>query len=140
MSTPPVSAILTDLNVPHRIFVHPGPIESLEQAASERGHAMVLVAGPGRVSWKTLRETFNRSRLTMAPREEVLAVTGYPIGAVAPFGLPDDLPILVDAGVAAHDEISIGSGVRGTTIILRSADLLQALGDPPLGAYLERER
>ena len=105
----PVAAILADLGIPHRTFTHPGPVHSLEQAAAERGqapgqivrsilfrlgegeYAMVLIAGPGQISWKALRTAFNRSRLTMADKDEVLDVTGYPIGAVAPFGLPTEL-------------------------------------------------
>ncbi len=149
----PVAAILADLGIPYRTFTHPGPVHSLEQAAAERGqvpgqivrsilfrlgdgeYAMVLIAGPGQVSWKALRTAFNRSRLTMADKEEVLAVTGYSIGAVAPFGLPEGLPVLVDESVLVYDEVSLGSGVRGTTIIMRSADLVRALGDAPTGAY-----
>lgn len=149
----PVAAILADLGIPHRTFTHPGPVHSLEQAAAERGqapgqivrsilfrlgegeYAMVLIAGPGQISWKALRTAFNRSRLTMADRDEVLDVTGYPIGAVAPFGLPTELPVLVDESVLVYDEVSLGSGVRGTTIIMPSADLVRALGDAPTGAY-----
>jgi prolyl-tRNA editing enzyme YbaK/EbsC (Cys-tRNA(Pro) deacylase) len=37
--------------------------------------------------------------------------------------------------VLAEDEISIGSGVRGTTVILRSADLLRALPDAIIGEF-----
>ncbi len=88
---------------------------------------MVLVAGPAQVSWRALRQKLGQSRLTMASEEEVLAVTGYRTGAVSPLGLPQPLPVFVDDSVTAEEEISIGSGVRGTTVILRSADLLAAL-------------
>jgi prolyl-tRNA editing enzyme YbaK/EbsC (Cys-tRNA(Pro) deacylase) len=54
-------------------------------------------------------------------------VTGYRTGAVSPLGLPQQLPVFVDDSVTADEEISIGSGIRGTTIILRSSDLLTAL-------------
>lgn len=135
------------MGIAHRIFRHPGPIRSLEQAAEERGQrpeqvvrsllfrlaedefVMVLIAGPDQVSWRALRHYLGESRLTMASRQEVLAVTGYELGAVAPFGLPQPVRILVDESVPAEEEISLGSGVRGTTIILRSADLLEALGE-----------
>jgi prolyl-tRNA editing enzyme YbaK/EbsC (Cys-tRNA(Pro) deacylase) len=65
----------------------------------------------------------------MAKREEVLQVTGYELGAVAPFGLPQPMPILADESIFVPGEVSIGSGIRGSTIIMRSADLKQALGD-----------
>jgi Cys-tRNA(Pro) deacylase len=145
--TTPVSLALDDMNIPYRLFQHPGPVHSLEQAAQERNqrpeqvirsivfrlakgeYVMVLIAGPQQISWAALRQTLGRSRLTMAKREEVLQVTGYELGAVAPFGLPQPMPILADESIFVPGEVSIGSGIRGSTIIMRSADLKQALGD-----------
>lgn len=153
MPNSPVAAALDRLRIPYRLFTHPGPIMSLAQAAAERGQrpeqvvrsilfrleqerfAMVLVAGAAQVDWRTLRKHLGRSRLTTASEAEVLAVTGYQIGAVSPLGLPQPLPVYVDEGVAAEAEISLGSGVRGTTVILRSADLLKALPDAELGRF-----
>jgi len=58
----------------------------------------------------------------------MLRITGYPRGAVAPFGLPQPIRILAEESIFKHDEVSIGSGVSGTTIILNRAALQQALG------------
>lgn len=149
----PAARALTKLDIPHRSFTHAGAVLSLEQAAEARGQrpsqvvrsilfrlsadrfAMVLIAGPDQVAWKALRQAVGQSRLTMATEEEVLRVTGYVIGAVSPFGLPQSLPVYVDEGVLAEEEISIGSGVRGTTIILRSDDLMRALPDAVVGSF-----
>ncbi len=157
----PVTRHLDALNVPYRFFRHPGPVGSLEQAAEERGqrpeqvvrsilfrlsggddpaqgeYVMVLMAGPRRISWPGLRSYLGRSRLTLAGQDEVLQVTGYPTGAVSPFGLPRPIRILVDESVLAEEEISIGSGVRSTTVILRQDDLLRALGEVETGAFGE---
>jgi Cys-tRNA(Pro)/Cys-tRNA(Cys) deacylase len=76
-----------------------------------------------------LRKCLNQSRLTLASEEEVLQVTGYPIGAVSPFGLPLPMRILVDQSVMNSEEVSIGSGVRSLAVILRSFDLLSALNN-----------
>jgi len=150
---PPVSLALTALNIPHRVFQHAQPVHSLEQAAQERGqrpeqvvrsilfrlgqdqYAMVLMAGPDQISWKALRQHFGQSRLTMATPEEVLAITGYQIGAVAPFGMPKPILVLLDESVVAQAEVSIGSGVRGTAVILQVVDLLRALGDAQTGQF-----
>jgi len=88
---------------------------------------MVLVAGPAQVSWKILRKHLGRSRISMATEDEVLSVTGYRIGTVGPFGLPNQLKVLIDASVMKEEEISIGSGLRNTAVILKSADLHHAL-------------
>jgi Cys-tRNA(Pro) deacylase len=151
----PVTRALAALNIPHRLFRHPGPIHSLEQAAQERGqspdqvvrsivfrvgkddYVMVLVAGARQVSWPALRRHLGQSRLTTAGESELLAATGYQIGAVSPFGLPRPMRLLLDESVLAPDEISIGSGVRGTTVILRSEDLRQALSGAEVGRFAE---
>ena len=73
----------------------------------------------------------------MASEEEVLAVTGYRIGSVSPFGLPRQLRNLVDPGVLAEEEVSLGSGVRGVAIIIKSADLMRGLKDPEVVSLLE---
>ncbi len=98
---------------------------------------MVLVAGPKQISWKALRKHVGQSRLTMATEEEVLSVTGYRIGTVSPFGLPHPLKILIDESVLKEDEISIGSGMRGVAVIMKSADLRRALSDAEIVSLVE---
>lgn len=152
---PPVALALDQLHIPYRLFTHPGPIHSLEQAARERDHqpdqvvrsivfrvgkddfVMVLIAGDRQVAWPMLRKHLGQSRLTMATEAEVKATTGYERGAVAPFGLPRPMRILVDVSVFVHAEISLGSGVRGTAVIMQSADLRQALGEVEIASFGE---
>ena len=154
-ASPPVSLELEKLGIPHRVFRHAGKVTSLEQAARERGqrpeqivrsilfriaedeYLMALVAGPAQISWKALRDYLGQSRLTMASKAEVLEVTGYPIGAVSPFGTARNLRVLVDPSVFAEEEISIGSGIRGTTVILKSEDLKRALGEVEIVELIE---
>lgn len=155
MDTPPVSAALSALDIPHTVFHHTNPVTSFEQAASERGQrasqivrsilfrvsedefVMALVAGPAQISWKTLRKYLGRSRVSMATEDEVLAVTGYRIGTVGPFGLARSIRILIDASVTREEEISIGSGMRDRAVILKSADLQKALKDSDVLALTE---
>ena len=145
--SPPVSLALEKMGIPHQMFRHDGPVNSLEQAADERdqtpqqvirsilfrtgqdAYRMVLVAGPEQISWRNLRKHLGQSRLTMAKPDEVLTVTGYAVGTVGPFGLTQPLPILIDRSVLAQDEVSLGSGVRGVAVIMCTTDLMQALRD-----------
>lgn len=151
--TTPVSQHLSSIQIQHRLFHHVGPVYSLEQAAQERGqqpaqivrsilfrlaegeYAMVLMAGPGQIDWRALRRFLGQSRLTTASEEEVLSVTGYPIGAVSPLGVTQPLRVLVDESVLAQEEVSIGSGLRGTTVILQVKDLMRALGEVEVGQF-----
>ena len=150
---PPVSQKLTEIGIPHRVFRHTGQVTSLEQAASERGQlpeqvirsivfrlaegrfAMALMAGAAQISWPALRAHFGQSRLTMADADEVLRATGYRVGTVSPIGLPRPLPVVVDASVLVHEEISLGSGVPNTGIILKRDDLLKLLPEAQVGNF-----
>jgi Cys-tRNA(Pro) deacylase len=151
----PVSRALTALGIPHRQFRHAGPVTTLEQAAAERGqrpeqvvrsivfrvgegeYVMVLVAGRRQVAWRELRRYLGQSRLTTASEAELLVSTGYAVGAVAPFGLPGPMRVLADERVFEPDEISLGSGVRGTTIILSTQALRQALPSVEVGRFAQ---
>ena len=143
----PVTRELDQKQISYELFTHDGPVRSLEQAAAERNQQpeqvvrsllfrlaqdeflMVLVAGPQQIDWKQLRRTLGQSRLTMAKPDELRRVTGYEMGAVAPFGLPSPVRVLIDQSVLNQTEISLGSGVRGTAVMLKTAALLKALGD-----------
>ncbi len=153
---PPVSLALEKLGIAHTVFYHSGQVHSLEQAAQERHqrleqvvrsilfrlsvdeYVMVLVAGPKQISWKALRKQVGQSRLTMASEDEVLTVTGYCIGTVSPFGLPRPLRILIDESVLKKDEISIGSGMRGVAVIMKSADLRRALSEAEIVSLIDQ--
>ena len=151
----PVTRALDTAGIPYRLFTHPGPLHSLEQAAQERGQrpeqvvrsilfrlasnqfVMVLTPGSQQISWSALRQHLGVTRMSMASPEEVLERTGYLHGAVSPFGLPAPIRTLVDRGVLEEEEISIGSGVRNTTVIMKTADLRRALGEVEVGCFVE---
>jgi len=156
MSTP-VTRALDKQSIPYRVFRHPGEVRSLEQAARERGQrpeqvvrsivfrlaqdefVMALIAGPAQVSWPALRAYLGQSRLTTATEAEVLVATGYKVGAVSPFGLPAPMRVLVDKSVLQEEIISIGSGERNVTVILKTEDMLKALEGAEVGEFGAKE-
>lgn len=151
--TSPAGQALATLDIPFIEFKHNGLIRSIEQAAAERNqdvsqvvrsilfrcgegdYFMVLVAGKGQISWKALRQHFKRSRLTTASPEEVVEVTGYEIGTVNPFGLPNGIPLILDETVLAQPAVSLGSGVHGTAIMITTKNLLKALKEYETGKF-----
>ncbi len=152
-----VTRYLDEKGIPYRFFRHQGEVHSLEQAARERGQGldqivrsivfrlskggfvMVLAAGEHQVSWPALRHHLGTSRISMATEAEVLEVTGYPIGAVSPFATRQPLRILVDRQILQEAEISVGSGVRYTTVIMKCEDFIQALGNVEVGDFASPE-
>jgi Cys-tRNA(Pro) deacylase len=151
--TTPATQSLDQLSIPYRVFEHLQPPGSLEQAANERGQVpgqiirsilfrfekdhffLTLMAGPEQISWRKLRAYLGVSRISMASEDEVLTVTGCAVGTVSPFSLPHPIRILADVSVFTPEEISIGSGRRGTAIIMKSADIKRALGNLEVGQF-----
>ncbi len=149
----PVTQALDALGLPYRVVQHERPPKSVAEAAAWRGQqvgqvvrsllfrlddetfVLVLVPGGHRAHWPTLRRYLGRRRIAMATPAEVRQVTGYPIGAVSPLGLPRPLRILADARVFAPDEISMGVGVRGAAVILSPATLRAALPQLEVGDF-----
>jgi Cys-tRNA(Pro) deacylase len=143
------------MNIPHRVFQHEKPLLSFEQAAEERNQrpeqivrsilfqlkpgefVMVLVAGREQVDWRKLRRLVGRSRVRMATEEEVLEVTGFRVGTVSPFGMKNAVKVLIDESVLKEEEVSLGSGVRQTAIIMKSEDVRHALRESEIVSLLE---
>ncbi len=75
----------------------------------------------------------------MATEEEILELTGFPLGAVSPFGTRQPVRTLVDRTAIHEEEISVGSGVRYTTVIMRRDGFLRALGAVEIGDFAAKE-
>lgn len=67
-------------------------------------------------------------RLSFAAAEETKELTGQLIGGVTVFGLPEGLPIYVDAMVMEREYAIVGGGNRSTKIKLPSAELRKLPG------------
>ncbi len=116
----------------------PGQIvRSLVFRTGAERFVLLAVAGGGRADWAVLRKHLNERRLTMAEPAEVLAATGYPIGAVPPIALPEQLTVLVDQGVFDYPRLVIGSGVLGYAFDLECEDLRRLLGEAEVGNFVK---
>lgn len=62
-------------------------------------------------------------KISFAPMDEAVALTGMEYGGITPIGLPSDWPILVDSRVIEQPAIVIGSGVRGSKLVLPGSAL-----------------
>jgi prolyl-tRNA editing enzyme YbaK/EbsC (Cys-tRNA(Pro) deacylase) len=50
--------------------------------------------------------------------DRAVAESGMEYGGITPIGVPDDWRLLVDSRVPATDMVLIGSGIRGSKLIL----------------------
>jgi prolyl-tRNA editing enzyme YbaK/EbsC (Cys-tRNA(Pro) deacylase) len=67
-------------------------------------------------------------KASFASAEETRALTGHEIGGVTAFGLPRDLPLLVDAAVMTRERIVLGGGSRSWKVLAPPSILLTLPG------------
>ncbi|MFJ3727877.1 YbaK/EbsC family protein [Streptomyces sp. NPDC090045] len=90
--------------------------------AAKRGGATTLaaclVASAGRVDVNgAVRRHLGARKVSFAPMETAVELTGMEYGGITPLGLPDGWPLLVDPVVADMPYVLVGSGRRRGKLI-----------------------
>ena len=85
--------------------------------------ACVLLATTSLDVNSVVRREMGVRKASFAGPDPVRDLTGMEIGGVTPFGLPDELPILVDARVMEPDWIILGGGNRSSKLKLAPGGL-----------------
>jgi prolyl-tRNA editing enzyme YbaK/EbsC (Cys-tRNA(Pro) deacylase) len=72
---------------------------------------------------KTVCKLLGVKRASFASGEQTKELTGMEIGGVTPFGIPEDLPLYVDAAVMSRQEVVTGGGNRSSKMLLNPTEL-----------------
>lgn len=78
---------------------------------------------------RTVRKRLGAKKASFAAPELTQQVTGMTMGGVTPFGLPDDLPLWIDAGVMARTSVVVGGGSRSLKLRVAPAALVAVGGE-----------
>ncbi len=91
---------------------------------------MALVAGDRQVDTAALAELVGvgRKKLKMGTPEEVLEITGYRVGGVAPVGWPKPCDIVVDESLGRFQEIWAAAGAPDAVFPANTQALVAAVG------------
>lgn len=87
---------------------------------------------------KVVRHRLGTRKASFAPTEVTAELTGMTMGGVTPFGLPDDLPLWIDAAVMERQRIVVGGGSRAAKVLgpptmltaLPNAEVVDGLANP----------
>ncbi len=100
-------------------------------------YAACMILGNMRADVNGLvRRHLDARKASFAPMEDAVVLTKMEYGGITPVGLPADWPILVDGAVAAAERVIVGSGIRGSKLVvsgkfltsLPNAVVLEGLG------------
>jgi prolyl-tRNA editing enzyme YbaK/EbsC (Cys-tRNA(Pro) deacylase) len=89
---------------------------------------LVVTRGDCRLDNQKAKAAFG-AKIRMMSSEEVLTLTGHPIGGVCPFGLATELPVYCDITLRNFDEVLPAAGAPHSAIRinpLRMAELIEA--------------
>jgi prolyl-tRNA editing enzyme YbaK/EbsC (Cys-tRNA(Pro) deacylase) len=104
--------------------VEPGRIaKTLSLRVGER-NLLVVARGDARLDNRKLKEVFG-GKARMLDAEQVLALTGHPVGGVCPFGLATPLPVYCDVSLQAFDDVIPAAGGVHTAVRLSPQRLAQ---------------
>jgi len=89
---------------------------------------LVVASGTVRLDNKKAKQVFG-GKPKMPDADEVVALTGHPVGGVCPFGLANPLPIYCDISLRNFDEVIPAAGSTHSALRinpLRLAELVDA--------------
>jgi Cys-tRNA(Pro)/Cys-tRNA(Cys) deacylase len=89
-------------------------------------YVFAVIPGDAELDLKKLARATGLRKAEMVPLKEVQPLTGYIRGGVTVFGAKKAFPVYVDETVILFDVISVSAGARGTQILLRPDDYLEA--------------
>jgi prolyl-tRNA editing enzyme YbaK/EbsC (Cys-tRNA(Pro) deacylase) len=83
-----------------------------------------------------VRRRLDVRKASFAPMDTAVELTGMAYGGITPLGLPEGWPVLIDAVVAQLPELVIGSGIRGSKLLIpgpvmaamENAEVIEGLG------------
>lgn len=89
--------------------------------------AVVLATGRADVNG-VVRRRMDVRKVSFAGMDDAVAATGMEYGGITPLGLPDAWPVLVDRAVVDAGSVVVGSGIRGSKLVLDGAVLARVRG------------
>jgi prolyl-tRNA editing enzyme YbaK/EbsC (Cys-tRNA(Pro) deacylase) len=105
---------------------------SLIFCTAEQTPLLVLTSGAHRVDTAKVAALVGTTALSRASADFVRAVTGQPIGGVAPVGHPAPIRTLLDTALADFEQIWAAGGVPHAVFPISYADLLALTSAQPV--------
>ena len=94
----------------------------------ENAPVLALVAGDRRGDAPAIAELMGGGKARFADADTVRASTGYAIGGVSPFDLPENLPVFIDDSLDRFDVVYPAGGTPSSMVRMTYAQLLALVG------------
>ena len=88
---------------------------------------LVVTSGEARLDNRKAKAVFG-GKPRMLTAEEVVSITGHPVGGVCPFGLATPLPVYCDVSLRAFDEVVPAAGSTNSALRIDPLRLAALVG------------
>ena len=108
--------------------VQPAQIAKTLSLRIKERTVLVVTSGTARLNNRKIKDVLN-GKPRMLGADEVVALTGHPVGGVCPFGLATPLPVYCDLSLQAFDEVVPAAGSTNSALRIspaRMAELTKA--------------
>lgn len=90
-------------------------------------NVLILAAGDRKVDNRKFKDYF-QTKAKMLDLEEVLEITGHPVGGVCPFGLKQEIQVYLDVSLTEFEFVYPAAGSPSSAVKMRPAELQQVTG------------
>lgn len=102
-------------------------VKTLVVKIAPQRHVLALVAGDRQLDLKAMARFLSVKKTELSDSVTAERLTGYHVGGISPFGIRQALPVIMDKGILAGEEILINAGQRGMMLKMSPADICAAL-------------
>jgi len=92
---------------------------------------VIVLSGVDRLDTAALAAFLEVAKVRRPDAQEVRSSTGYPIGGVSPLGLPPDVPVLIDDGLADFEVIWVAAGTPNAVFPTHYEELVRITSARP---------
>jgi Cys-tRNA(Pro) deacylase len=112
----------------HSLGVQVGQIAKTILLLSDETPIVVVISGDRRVDTKKVRALGYGKKVRLAGPDDVVAHTGFAVGAVSPVALPDGVPIYLDRSLRRFGTIYPAAGATNNMFVTTPDELLVLTG------------
>jgi prolyl-tRNA editing enzyme YbaK/EbsC (Cys-tRNA(Pro) deacylase) len=129
-NAPEIEVLVTETSsatVPEAAHTHnvaPGQIGKTICVRAGDEVMLIVMSGASRLDNKKFKSVFG-TRPRMLGAEEVLALTGHPVGGVCPFGLAAPLPVYCDVSLKQFDVVVPAAGAGNAAVKIPTVRMVE---------------
>jgi Cys-tRNA(Pro) deacylase len=109
------------------VGVEPGRIAKTLAFSLKDRYILIVTKGDARIDNKKFKKCFH-TKAKMLSADEVLEITGHPVGGVCPFGLKNPIDVYLDVSLKDYESVYPAAGSGNSALRVTPEDMLKLTG------------